>query len=172
MPPKDSLIQIMSGTYNGIAKSDPADALHFVEHIDDCTKAYTHDENLQGHNKECHVAPDACGSKLLYLRRLAPYFPNVRTIVSMLYTVKKTTTTIKTIDKAFPAEDVAALEQVITKRREITKNLYHLSSCAVDKCKIREDFSVAFNARNLLLRRCYRNTCVQTPTCRKSLGPL
>ena len=111
-------------------------------------------KNLQGHNKECHVAPDACGSKLLYLRRLAPYFPNVRTIVSMLYTVKKTTTTIKTIDKAFPAEDVAALEQVITKRREITKNLYHLSSCAVDKCKIREDFSVAikgFNARNLQL---------------------
>ena len=154
MPPKDSLIQTMCATYNSIAKSDPADALNFVEHIDDCTKANTHDDKLQGHSKDCHVDPNACGSKLLYLRRLAPHFPNVRTIVNMLYTVKKTTTSIKTIDKAFQAEDITALEQVITEHREITKNLYHLSSCALDECKIREDISVAikaFYARNLQL---------------------
>ena len=120
MPSKDLLTQVLS---NSIVQSDPTDALCFVEHIDDCTKPYTHAKDLQGHNKDCHVYPNACGSKLLYLRHLAPHFPNIRTIVSMLYTVKKTTTTIKTIDKAFKAENITALEHV-TEHREIISIIF------------------------------------------------
>ena len=98
MPPKNSVIEVLCDTYSSIAESHPRDALHLVEHIDDCTKPNTHDTKLQGHNKECHVDPHACGSKLLYLRRLAPHFPNIRTIVNMLYTVRKTVTSIIKIE--------------------------------------------------------------------------
>ena len=93
-----SPLRTPSDTYGSIAESKPPDALHFVEHMDDCTKSYMHDTKLQGHNKECHVDPDACGSKLLYLHRLAPHFPNIRTIVNTLYTVWKTATSIIKID--------------------------------------------------------------------------
>ena len=101
MPPEDSMIEVLCDTYSSIAESDPKDALSLVEHIDDCTKPYTYDTKLHGHNKECHVDPHACGSKLLYLHHLAPHFPNIRTIVNMLYTVGKTVTSITKIDKAF-----------------------------------------------------------------------
>ena len=77
IPPKESVIQAISATYAKIADSDPADARDFIQHIDDCKKANMHDANLQGHNKACHVDPDACGSMLLYLRRLAPHFPDI-----------------------------------------------------------------------------------------------
>ena len=100
----------------------------------------------------------------------------------MLYTVKKTTTTIKTIDKAFQAEDVTALEQIVTKHREITKNLYHLSSWALDECMIREDIPVAikaFNPRNLQLAKypcisctklCYRGDVTEIRACKLPLA--
>ena len=85
----ESVNQAISSAYTKIAESDPADAQHFIQHIDDCTKAYMHDTKLQGHNKACHVDPDACGSMLLYLRCLAPHFPDIRRIINMLYTVRK-----------------------------------------------------------------------------------
>ena len=80
IPPKEAVVQAVSATYAKIAKSDPADARDFIEHIDDCKNADIHDANLQGHNKACHVDPAACGSMLLYLHRLAPHFPNIRRI--------------------------------------------------------------------------------------------
>ena len=78
------LIQTISATYTKIAESDPADARDFIQHIDDCNKTDMHDANLQDHNKTCHVDPDACGSMLLYLRCLAPHFPDIRQIVKLI----------------------------------------------------------------------------------------
>ena len=73
MSPKNSVIEVLCDTYSSRAESDPRDALHLVEHIDDCTKPNTHDTKLQGHNKECHVDTHACGSKLSrYAQRFIP----------------------------------------------------------------------------------------------------
>ena len=72
-----------------------------------------HDANLQGHNKACHVDPDACGSMLLYLRCLAPHSPDIRRIVNMSYTVRKANTSLSKIDHALETENVAALEAII-----------------------------------------------------------
>ena len=49
----------------------------------------SHDPSLAGHSKGCHLDPNGCNSKLLYLRRLAPHFPNIRTLVNMIYNVKR-----------------------------------------------------------------------------------
>ena len=70
--------QAICDIYNKITECDPSEACYFIQHMDDCTKVYMHDAKLQGQNKACHVDPDACGSKLLYLHRLAPHFPNLR----------------------------------------------------------------------------------------------
>ena len=77
IPSKSEVNQAICDIYNKITECDPSEARYFIQHMDDCTKVYTHDAKLQGHNKACHVDPDACGSKLLYLRRLAPHFPNL-----------------------------------------------------------------------------------------------
>ena len=145
MPPKNSVIEVLCDTYSSIAESDPRDALQLVEHIDDCTKPNT---KLQGHNKECHVDPHAYGSKLLYLRRLAPHFPNIRTIVNMLYTVRKTVTSIIKIDKAFETTSVIALEEIITEHREMNKRAYHVSGVALDESLIIKHHSEAIEAFN------------------------
>ena len=78
-----------------------------------------HDTKLQGHNKACHVDPDACGSMLLYLRRLAPHFPDIRRIINMLYTVRKTNTSLNKIDHALETENVTALEEIIKEEKEM-----------------------------------------------------
>ena len=44
-----------------------------------------HDSAMLGHHQICHSDPVACGSELLYLRYLAPHYPNLRQIVNMLY---------------------------------------------------------------------------------------
>ena len=53
--------------------------------MDDCDKPSSHDPLLVGHSEQCHLDDNACKSKLLYLRRLAPHFPNVRQLVHMIY---------------------------------------------------------------------------------------
>ena len=87
IPSKSEVNQAICDTYTEIAECDLSKARYFIQHMDDCTKAYMHDPNLRGHNKACHVDPNACGSRLLYLRRLAPHYPNLRRIINMLYTV-------------------------------------------------------------------------------------
>ena len=74
--------------YKSIGECDPIRARYYIQHIDDCDHPESHDPSLAGHGKSCHVDPNACNSKLLYLRRLAPHFPNIRTLVSMIYNVK------------------------------------------------------------------------------------
>ena len=154
MPPKEAVVQAISATYVKIAKSDPADARDFIEHIDDCKNADTHDANLQGHNKACHVDPDACGSMLLYLRRLAPHFPNIRRIINMLYTVRRANTSLCKIDNALETENVAALEEIIKREKETKRFNFTITRDALDENQLREDNAIAinaFNARNLQL---------------------
>ena len=135
IPPKESIIQTISAAYAKIAESDPADARDFIQHMDDCNKTDMHDPNLQGHNKTCHVDPDACGSMLLYLRRLAPHFPDIRQIVNMLYTVRKANTSLSKIDHALETENVAALEEIIKEEKETKRFKFTVSRDALDETK-------------------------------------
>ena len=148
IPPKEALVPAISATYVKIAKSDPADARDFIEHIDDCKNADTHDTNLQGHNKACHVDPDACGSILLYLRRLAPHFPDIRRIINMLYTVRRENASLCKIDNALETENVAALEEIIKQEKEMKRFNFTVSRDALDESKLRKDNAIAINAFN------------------------
>lgn len=89
IPPKPHVNQHITAIYTNIAKFEPLEAqhVHFIWHMDDCTYNHLHDDNLLGHHEMCHTNPLACGSKLLYLRHLAPHYPNLRRIVNMLYNI-------------------------------------------------------------------------------------
>ena len=137
IPPKESVNQAISSAYIKIAESDPADAQHFIQHIDDCTKAYMHDTKLQGHNKACHADPDACGSMLLYLRRLAPHFPDIRRIINMLYTVRKMSASLSKIDHTLETENVAALE-IIKEEKDMKRTNFTVSRDTLDESKIKK----------------------------------
>ena len=143
IPPKEAVVQAISATYAKIAKSDPADAQDFIEYIDDCKNADIHDANLQGHNKACHVDPDACGFMLLYLRRLAPHFPDIRRIINMLYTVRRANTSLCKIDNGLETENVAALEEIIKQEKEMKRFNFTVSHDALDESKLRKDNAIA-----------------------------
>ena len=74
---KPEITKTVCKIYNSIGECDPIEARHYIQHMDDCDQPESHDPALAGHNKLCHLDTDACKSKLLYLRRLAPHFPNV-----------------------------------------------------------------------------------------------
>ena len=62
---KSEITKTMCKIYNSIGECDPLEARHYIQHMDECDQPESHDPSL------------ACKSKLLYLRRLAPHFPNV-----------------------------------------------------------------------------------------------
>ena len=103
--------------YNSIGECDPIKARHYIQHMDDCDHPESHDKSLAGHSELCHLDDDACKSKLLYLRRLAPHFPNVRQLVNMIYNVKRTDTQVSRIDQALQTGNVDVLREISAEQK-------------------------------------------------------
>ena len=74
----------------------------------------THDKSLAGHSELCHLDDDACKSKFLYLRRLAPHFINVRQLVNMIYNVKRTDTRVS---QALQTGNVDVLREISAEQK-------------------------------------------------------
>ena len=89
IPSKTDINLQITNIYASITKLEPLQARYFVQHMDDCKKNRLHNSTLLGHNEMCYNDPVACGSKLLYLRHLAPHYPNLRRIVNMLYNIRQ-----------------------------------------------------------------------------------
>ena len=180
IPSKSEVNQAICDIYNKITECDPSEARYFIQHMDDCTKVYMHDAKLQGHNKACHVDPDACGSKLLYLRRLAPHFPNLRRIISTLYSVRRIDSNLCAIDRALQAGNVDALEDIVKKNKQYNRK-YSVPCDALDESKIRKDFTKAmtlFHERNLehaeypcisCTMLCFKRQCTKLDACKKPI---
>ena len=103
--------------YNSIGECDPIEARHYIRHMDDCDHPESHDKSLAGHSELCHLDDDACKSKFLYLRRLAPHFPNVRQLVNMIYNVKRTDTQVSRIDQALQTGNVDVLREISAEQK-------------------------------------------------------
>ena len=88
-----------------------------IRHMDDCDQPESHDKSLAGHSELCHLDDNACKSKFLYLRRLAPHFPNVRQLVNMIYSVKRTDTQVSRIDQALQAGNVEVLREIAAEQK-------------------------------------------------------
>ena len=146
--------------------------------MDDCDQPESHDPSLAGHNKLCHLDIDACKSKLLYLRRLAPHFPNVRQLVNMIYTVKRTDKQMCRIDQALQTGNVEILQQISTEQKSAYQGSNETSINSIDETKVLETFInayVAFKNRcsecaefpcmscNKL---CFKRECVLLERCR------
>ena len=86
---KPEITKTVCKIYKSIGECDPIEARHYIQHMDDCDQPESHEPSLAGHSEICHLDANACKSKLLYLRRLAPHFPNVRQLVTMIYGVKR-----------------------------------------------------------------------------------
>ena len=55
---------------------------------------------------------------LEYLRRLAPHYPNLRRIISMLYTVRKNDSKLCVIDRALQTGNVDGLQNIVKEHKE------------------------------------------------------
>jgi len=97
---KPEITRAVCNIYRSIAECDPIEACHYIQHMDDCDQPKSHDPSLAGHNELCHLDANACQSNLLYLRGLAPHFPNVRQLANMIYNVKRMNTQVCHMDQA------------------------------------------------------------------------
>ena len=180
IPSKSEVNQVLCDTYNKIAECNLSEARHFIQHMDDCTKVHMHKTNLQGHHKACHDDPNACGSRLLYLRWLAPHYPNIRRIISILYNVRRSDSNLCAIDRALQTGDVDALEGIV-KKNKLNNRKYSVSCDVVDESRIKEDHAKAltlFNERNLEHAKypcisckmlCYKRQCTKLDACKKPI---
>ena len=180
IPSKSDVNQAICDTYSKIAECDPSEARYFIPHMDDCTKVDMHDAKLQGHNKACHVDPDACGSRLLYLHWLTPHYPNLRRIINTLYTIKRSDNNLCAMDRALQAGNVEALEDIVKKNKQFDRK-YTVSCDVLDEGKIRKDFTkamTAFNERNLEHAKypcisctmlCFKQQCTKLDACKKPI---
>ena len=178
IPSKSEVNQAICDIYNKITECDPSEACYFIQHMDDCTKVYMHDAKLQGQNKaSCHVDPDACGSKLLYLRRLAPHFPNLRRIISTLYSVRRIDSNLCAIDRALQAGNLDALEDIVKKNKQYDGK-YSVPCDALDESKIRKGFTKAMTLFNLehaeypcisCTMLCFKRQCTKLDDCKKPI---
>ena len=114
---KPEIASNVSTIYNSIGECDPIEARHYIRHMDDCDQPESHDKSLAGHSELCHLDDNACKSKFLYLRRLAPHFPNVRQLVNMMYSVKRTDTQVSCIDQALQAGNVEILREIAAEQK-------------------------------------------------------
>ena len=118
--------------YSKIGECLPLMARRYVQQIDECNKRVIHDANLQGHSKDCYLDPQACGSPLLFLRRLAPHYPAIRKLVNMLYEVRRADAKISVLDRALYRGDVSALQNIVKEQKE-TRKLYMLGDNILDE---------------------------------------
>ena len=175
---KSEITKTVCKIYNSIGECDPIEACHYIQHMDDCDQPESHDPSLAGHNKLCHLDTDACKSKLLYLRRLAPHFPNVRHLVNMIYTVKRTDKQVCQIDQALQTGNIKLLQQISTEQKSVYQASNESCSNTIDENKILETFMnafVAYKKRCLELaefpcmscnKLCFKRECVLLERCR------
>ena len=137
--------------YESIGECDPIRARYYIQHIDDCDHQESHDPSLAGHSKSCHVDPNACNSKLLYLRRLAPHFPNIRTLVSMIYNVRRSDSQLCRIDQGLQTGNIELLQTIAAEEKGAYHGSSESSSSVVDESIILKTYMNAFFA--------YKNRC-------------
>jgi len=98
--------------YNKIIHCAPDTARRYIQHIDDCTSELAKEELLQGHPLICYTASPPCDSVLLYLRMLAPHFPDIRRVVQMLYEVRRHDRKITEIEHALKHGDLQSILEI------------------------------------------------------------
>ena len=137
-----------------------------------------HDSTMLGHPELCYTDPVACGSKLLYLRHLAPHYPNLRRIVNMLYNICWVDRNLSSLDCALTKGNVTVLEQIVKEHKQ-SKSSYAVCDDGIDESKVMEEYSaamVAFKKRCLDLpespcmscsKLCFRRDSVKLDSCLK-----
>ena len=103
-----------------------------------------HKTDLQGHHKVYHDDPNVCGSRLLYLHRLALHYPNIQTIISTLYSVRSR-------DGNLCAMTIHYKQAMLMHRSAILRKIsrkYSVTCDAVDESKIRKAYAKAMTLFN------------------------
>lgn len=114
--------------------------------MDDCDQPESHDPKLAGHSEQCHMDANACHSKLLYLRKLSPHFPNIRQLVYMIYGVRHTDKQVRLIDLALQTGNIELLQQFATEQKSAYQCSTEANISIVDESKILKTFMNAFVA--------------------------
>jgi hypothetical protein len=94
-----------------------------------CTKfaTFTRLDKL-GHSIDCHACIDCCESNLLFLRSVAPHFPEVRNVVKTLYALRRCNKELRNLDFAIKRHDVVTLS-AMAGEAESNANAFFHESC-------------------------------------------
>ena len=122
--------------------------------MDDCKNNRLHNSTLLGHNEMCYNDPVACGSKLLYLRHLAPHYPNLRQIVNMLYNIRQIDQKLSSLDCALTNGKINDLEEIVKEHKQ-NKNYFDFAEDSLDESKVMEEYKCAMIA--------FRKRCIDLP---------
>ena len=175
---KPEITKTVCNIYESIGECDPIEARSYIKHVDDCNQPESHDPCLTGHSQLCHLDAKACDSKLLYLRKLSPHFPNVRQLVNMIYNVRHCDKQLCQIDQALQTGNVESLQQIATVQKSAYQGSTEVSTSTIDESKILKTFMNAFVAyKNRCSewaefpcmscnKLCYKRECVLLERCR------
>ena len=107
--------------YRKIIECTPDTARRYIQHIDDCTNAFAKEELFQGHPLVCYISSPPCQSPMLYLRMIAPHFPDIRRVVQMLYEVRRHDRKISEIELALKCGNLEKITEIteIAKRNRL-----------------------------------------------------
>ena len=143
---QSEIIKNVSYIYKSIVNCDPIEARHFIVHMDDCDQPESHDPSLAGHSELCHMDANACNSKLLYLRKLAPHFPNIRLLVNTIYSVKRTHNQVCHIDQALQTGNAELLQKIAAEHKGVYQGSTEACSSTIDESEILKTFMNAYVA--------------------------
>ena len=134
----------LQSIYCKITECAPDTACRYIHHIDDCTNQLTKEELLQGHPLQCYTASPLCHSPMLYLRMLAPHFPDIRRVVQMLYEVRRHDRKIIEIEHALQHGELEKLSEIANIAKSNRLRQFPIDNQPLSETQIYEQHKAAY----------------------------
>jgi len=130
--------------YQKIILCAPDTALRYIQHIDDCSNHCDKVELLQGHPLHCYMETPPCDSPLLYLRMLAPHYPNTRRVVQMLYEARRHDRMIAEIEQALQHRELEKLSEIADIAKKNRLRQFQIDQQPLSETQIYEEHKAGF----------------------------
>ena len=134
----------LQSIYHNIIECAPDTARRYIQQIDDCTNQLAKEELLQGHPLHCYIASPPCHSPLLYLRMLAPHFPDIRRVVQMLYEVRRHDRKIAEIEHALKCGDLEKISEIAEIAKTSRLRQFDVDHNPLSETQIYEEHKAAY----------------------------
>ena len=134
----------LQNIYQKIILCAPDTARRYIQHIDDCSNHCDKVEVLQGHPLHCYMETPPCDSPLLYLRKLAPHYPDIRRVVQMLYEVRRHDRKIAEIEQALQLGQLEKLSEIADTAKKNRLKQFQIEHQPLNEIQIYEQHKAGF----------------------------